>query len=67
METDDVGMIEPAQDLHLAPDATLVALDFLLGYDLERDFDSVVVAIRSAVSGGLGKRGAVGGGAEACA
>ena len=60
-------MIEPAQDLHLAPDAALVALDFLLGYDLERNFDSVVVAIRSAVSGGLGERGEVGGGAEACA
>ena len=35
--TDNVRMIEPAEDLHLAPDAALVALDLLLRDDLERN------------------------------
>lgn len=36
-------MVEPAEDLHLAPDAALVPLDLLLRDDLERDLDSQAV------------------------
>ena len=45
--TDNVRMIEPAEDLHLAPDAALVPLDLLLRDDLERDLDGERVGVRA--------------------
>ena len=66
--TDNVRMIEPAEDLHLAPDAALVALDLLLRDDLERDLNAktLVVGARGALRG-LREGGEVRRGAEGAA
>jgi hypothetical protein len=34
--TDDIRMVQPFQDVHLTPDTTLVPLDLLLTYNLQR-------------------------------
>ncbi len=64
--TDNVGMIKSAEDLHLAPDAALVALDLLLGDNFERDLDGEALVIGAGgVLDGLREGGEMGRGAEA--